>query len=196
MTSAMIAAFCIGYLVGAIPFGLLSTRAAGFGDIRRIGSGNIGATNVLRTGNKKLAAATLLLDGGKGAVGAIIGWCIVGAPGMLVGGLGSVIGHLFLVWLGFRGGRGVARGFGALFAVSWPIGVASGAVWLLVVSITRISSLGALSAFAVAPVFAILLTSTLVAVTVLVIAVLVFARHADNIGRLWAGTEPRMGHKR
>ncbi len=195
MTMAIVAAFFIGYLVGAIPFGLLLTRAAGLGDIRRIGSGNIGATNVLRTGNRKLAAATLLLDGGKGAVGAIVGWWCAGEPGLLLGGLGSVVGHLFPIWLAFRGGRGVATGFGVLFALGWPVGLASGAVWLLVVSLTRISSLGALSAFAVAPILAILLTSTPVAVTVLIIAFLVITRHSDNIGRLWAGTEPKMGRK-
>ncbi len=196
MTPAIITVFCVGYLLGAIPFGLLLTRAAGLGDIRQIGSGNIGATNVLRTGNKKLAAVTLLLDGGKGAVAALVGWWCGGMPGLLLGGLGSVVGHLFPVWLRFRGGRGVATGFGVLFAMAWPVGLASGAVWLCVVGLTRISSLGALSAFVVAPVVAIVLTSSPIAVTVLAIAVLIIARHRDNIGRLWAGTEPRMSRKK
>jgi glycerol-3-phosphate acyltransferase PlsY len=180
----------LGYLPGSIPFGLLLTRAAGLGDIRKVGSGNIGATNVLRTGNRKLAAATLLLDGLKGAAGVWLGvW--VGAAALA--GLAAVLGHLFPVWLGFRGGKGVATGFGVLFAIAWPVGLASGAVWLLVARLSRISSAGALAAFAAAPLLALVFADARVAALALAIAILVFLRHHENIRRLLAGTEPRMG---
>jgi glycerol-3-phosphate acyltransferase PlsY len=183
-------AFLLGYLPGSIPFGLLLTRAAGLGDIRSIGSGNIGATNVLRTGNRKIAAATLLLDGLKGAVGVFLGlW----AGDAALAGLAAVLGHLFPVWLRFRGGKGVATGFGVLFAIAWPVGLAAGATWLIVARLFRISSAGALSAFAAAPLFALLLTNGRVALLALAIAILVFIRHHENIRRLLAGTEPTMG---
>src|SRR5580698_2145429 len=138
-----------GYLFGSVPFGLLLTRMAGLGDIRAIGSGSIGATNVLRTGNKALAAATLLLDAGKGAfaVGVFL-W--LGPPdAALWSGLGAVIGHLFPVWLGFKGGKGVATGLGVLLAAAWPVGVVACAVWLIVAAIARMSSLASLAALAV-----------------------------------------------
>ena len=140
----------IGYLLGSIPFGLLLTRAAGLGDIRKIGSGNIGATNVLRTGNRKLAAATLLLDGLKGAVAVLLAIGRSGLLAGLLGGLGAVLGHLFPVWLRFRGGKGVATGFGVMIAACWPAGLAAGAVWLVVARVTKLSSGGALAAFAAA----------------------------------------------
>jgi acyl phosphate:glycerol-3-phosphate acyltransferase len=182
-----------GYLLGSIPFGLLLTRAAGLGDIRAIGSGNIGATNVLRTGRKGLAAATLLLDALKGAV-AVLMFVILGPPGAEYwAGLGAVIGHLFPVWLGFRGGKGVATSYGVLIAIAWPVGLAAGALWLVIAAVTRISSLAALVSFAAAPLLALELADSGVAELSLAIAVLVFARHHANIRRLLSGTEPRIG---
>jgi glycerol-3-phosphate acyltransferase PlsY len=196
MTAAVLPWLLVGYLLGSIPFGLLLTRAAGLGDIRKIGSGNIGATNVLRTGNRKLAAATLLLDGLKGAVAVLLGVWQGGALAGLLGGLGAVLGHLFPVWLRFRGGKGVATGFGVLIAACWPAGLASGAVWLVVARLTKLSSGGALAAFAAAPLLAWALGGGPVAMLALAVAVLVFARHHENIGRLLAGTEPRIGERR
>jgi glycerol-3-phosphate acyltransferase PlsY len=184
-----------GYLLGSIPFGLLLTRAAGLGDIRRIGSGNIGATNVLRTGRRGLAAATLVLDGGKGAAAALLGAWLGGPIAGLIAGGGAVLGHLFSPWLRFRGGKGVATGLGVLFGIAWWIGLLAGAVWLLVAAATRISAAGALVAFAAAPVFAVFFAPAGVAALAAVIAVLVFARHAGNLRRLAAGTEPRIGQK-
>ncbi len=141
----------LGYLLGSIPFGYLLTQAAGLGDIREIGSGNIGATNVLRTGNKKLAAATLILDGLKGAVAVLIVRSMAGDPAALWSGLGAVLGHLFPVWLAFRGGKGVATGYGVLIAAAWPVGLLAGAVWLIAARVWRISSASALLSFALAP---------------------------------------------
>ena len=186
----------VGYLLGSIPFGLLLTRAAGLGDIRRVGSGNIGATNVLRTGRRGLAAATLLLDGAKGAAGALIGVAVAGPPGAFWGGLAAVLGHLFPIWLGFRGGKGIATGFGALIAASPAVGLPAGAIWLLVARLGRRSSVASLSAFAAAPVIAAILGAPweILALAVCV-AGLVFIRHESNIRRLFAGTEPRIGQK-
>jgi glycerol-3-phosphate acyltransferase PlsY len=182
-----------GYLFGSIPFGLLLTRMAGLGDIRSIGSRSIGATNVLRTGNKTLAAATLLLDAGKGAF-AVGLFRYLGPPdAALWAGLGAVIGHLFPVWLGFKGGKGIATGFGVLLATAWPVAVAACAVWLLVAGFTRVSSLAALAACAAAPVAAVFLADSKVVWLALIMAVLVVARHHENIRRLVAGTEPRIG---
>jgi glycerol-3-phosphate acyltransferase PlsY len=183
----------LGYVLGTIPFGLLLTRAAGLGDIRAIGSGNIGATNVLRTGNKPLAAATLLLDAIKGAAAVLLGIYLAGPDGAFAAGLAVVLGHLFPVWLGFKGGKGVATGFGVLFAAAWPAGLAAGAVWLAVARLSRRSSAGALSAFAAAPLFAWLAAGPPTGLLILLIAVLIFARHEQNIRRLLAGTEPRIG---
>ena len=193
MTSA--ACLLLGYLFGSIPFGLLLTRAAGLGDIRRIGSGNIGATNVLRTGNKGLAAATLLLDALKGAAAVLIVAWFVGHEAVLWAGAGAVIGHNFPVWLRFKGGKGVATSYGVLLAAAWPVGIAAGAVWLIVAGVTRRSSLAALVSFALAPVIAALLADPTIVKLALVIAVLVFVRHHANIRRLLAGTEPRIGQK-
>ncbi len=185
----------LGYLLGAIPFGLLLTRAAGLGDIRAIGSGNIGATNVLRTGRKGLAAGTLVLDALKGAAAVGIAMGIGGAEPALWAGLGAVFGHLFPVWLGFKGGKGVATSYGVLFAAAWPVGLAAGAVWLVVAGLARRSSLAALSSFALAPLLAIVLANPGIVKLAFAIAVLVFIRHHANIRRLLAGTEPRIGHK-
>jgi len=185
----------IGYVLGSIPFGLLLTSAAGLGDVRQIGSGSIGATNVLRTGNKGLAAATVLLDGGKGVIAVLLGGWLAGRDGVLFGGIAAVAGHCFPIWLGFRGGKGVATSYGVLIAASWPVGLCAGAVWLVVAALARISSLSALVSFAAAPIIAALLADAAVVKLTLVIAVLVFVRHHQNIRRLLAGSEPRIGHK-
>ncbi|MBV9656144.1 MAG: glycerol-3-phosphate acyltransferase, partial [Acetobacteraceae bacterium] len=155
MTAAAAGWLALGYLCGSVPFGLLLTRAAGLGDIRAIGSGNIGATNVLRTGNRPIAAATLVLDGAKGAAALLLARWLAGpeaAPwAALAAGLGAVLGHLFPVWLRFRGGKGVATGLGVLLAAWWPVGLIACAVWLAGARLARISSVGALLAFAAAP---------------------------------------------
>jgi len=187
----------LGYLLGSIPFGLLLTKIAGLGDIRGIGSGNIGATNVLRTGRKGLAAATLILDAVKGAAAVLLARQVVDDPDIaLLAGLAAVLGHLFPVWLRFKGGKGVATGLGVLLAASWPIGVAACAVWLLVAATARLSSLAALAAFASAPCVALIVEEFSVVKLSFTIAVLVFVRHQANIRRLLAGTEPRIGRNK
>ena len=195
-TYAIIAAAC-GYLFGSVPFGLLLTRAAGLGDVRSIGSGNIGTTNVLRTGRKGLAAATLLLDGGKGAIAALIfdRWGIEYA---VIAGVAAVFGHCFPVWLGFRGGKGVATGLGVLAGLAWPVGLAACAIWLATAFALRYSSLAALVAFALSPVAALILAGRErlpIALAAGLIAALVFVRHRDNILRLSRGEETRIGAK-
>jgi acyl phosphate:glycerol-3-phosphate acyltransferase len=189
----MIAAFVLGYLVGSIPFGLLLTRAAGLGDIRRIGSGNIGATNVLRTGHRGLAAATLLLDAAKGIVSVLLAARMFGTLPALVAGFGALIGHVAPLWLRFQGGKGVATGLGVLLAASWPVGLMACAAWAAVAAIGRFSSLASLSAFVVAPIAASVLGQTRVALLALLLAVVVFFRHQENIRRLRIGTEPKIG---
>jgi glycerol-3-phosphate acyltransferase PlsY len=189
---AFLIALVGGYLIGSVPFGLLLTKAAGLGDIRQVGSGNIGATNVLRTGRKGLAAATLILDGLKGAVAVLLARQFLGDQDVVVG-TAAVLGHLFPVWLGFRGGKGVATGLGVLLAAAWPVGLACCAVWLVAAKILKMSSAAALTAFAAAPLFALVLSSADHALMALLIAVLVFWRHEANIRRLLAGTEPRIG---
>jgi glycerol-3-phosphate acyltransferase PlsY len=187
----------LGYLLGSIPFGLLLTRTAGLGDIRGIGSGNIGATNVLRTGRKGLAAATLVLDGLKGAAAVLLARALVYDQDIaLLAGLAAVLGHLFPVWLRFKGGKGVATGLGVLIATAWPIGLIACAVWLLVAATARLSSLAALGAFASAPIAALFLEDFGVVKLAFTIAVLVFVRHQANIRRLLAGTEPPIGRGR
>ena len=182
-----------GYLFGSIPFGLILTRAAGLGDIRTIGSGNIGATNVLRTGHKGIAAATLLLDALKGAAAVLIIGGLTGHDAGLWAGLGAVLGHLFPVWLGFKGGKGVATGLGVLLAAAWPIGVGACLIWLLVAGIARISSLASLVALIAAPVLGYFFAGGGDVKLALAISVLICARHHANISRLIAGTEPRIG---
>ena len=184
-----------GYLLGSIPFGLILTRAAGLGDVRKIGSGNIGATNVLRTGNKKLAAATLLLDGAKGAAAVLLARHFASEPAALLAGLAAVLGHLFPVWLGFKGGKGVATGYGVLIAASWPAGLLAGAVWLVMAKLARISSAAALASFALAPILAWVIAGRDTALLALAVAALIFIRHQANIARLLDGTEPRIGQK-
>jgi glycerol-3-phosphate acyltransferase PlsY len=190
-----LASLLLGYFLGSIPFGLILTRLAGLGDIRRIGSGNIGATNVLRTGNKGLAAATVLLDGGKGAAAVLLAAWYGGHDALFWAGTGAVLGHAFPVWLGFRGGKAVATAYGVLIAAAWPVGLCAGAVWLAAAALGRIASLAGLVSFALAPVLAAVLADAVVVKLALVIAVLVFARHHSNIRRLVAGTEPRIGQK-
>lgn len=189
---AFLIALVGGYLIGSVPFGLLLTKAAGLGDIRQVGSGNIGATNVLRTGRKGLAAATLILDGLKGAVAVLLARQFLGDQDVVVG-TAAVLGHLFPVWLGFRGGKGVATGLGVLLAAAWPVGLACCALWLVAAKLLKMSSAAALTAFAAAPLFALVLSSADHALMALLIAVLVFWRHEANIRRLLAGTEPRIG---
>jgi len=185
----------LGYLLGSIPFGLLLTRAAGLGDIRKIGSGNIGATNVLRTGRKGLAAATLLLDGGKGAAAALIGhhW---GPDMAIMAGCGAMLGHLFPVWLRFKGGKGVATGLGVLLALDWRIGLIACATWLVVALVLRYSSLSALLAFAAAPIAAWFIATRQLAAVALFLALLVWLRHHQNIRRLLTGQEPKIGRRK
>lgn len=186
----------IGYLLGSIPFGIVITRALGLGDLRQIGSGNIGATNVLRTGNKPAALATLLLDAGKGAIAVALAR-LSGAPElavMLAGGA-AFIGHLYPVWLRFRGGKGVATFLGTLLALAWPVGLAACAAWLLTAVVSRISSLSALVAAAASPVLALLLGHSGLVWLCVLLAALIFWRHRANIARLRAGTEPRIGRK-
>jgi glycerol-3-phosphate acyltransferase PlsY len=183
-----------GYLFGSIPFGLLLAMAAGKGDIRSIGSGNIGATNVLRTGSKGLAAATVLLDGGKGFVAVWLAWRYLPDVAPLAA-LGAVLGHCFPVWLGFRGGKGVATALGACLGLAWPIGLAYAIVWLAMLAVTRISSVGGMSAVAAAPIAA-AATGRLDLVPVLAaIALIVVWLHRENIARLRAGTEPKVGRR-
>ncbi len=186
-----------GYLLGSVPFGLLLTKIAGGGDIRKVGSGNIGATNVLRTGRRGLAAATLLLDGGKGALAVWLG-AMVAIPqaaevGGLVAGAGAVLGHNFPIWLKFQGGKGVATTLGMMLGSVPIIGAMACVTWIAMAIIFRYSSLAALIALAVAPLFAVLLGMTNPALMFLALAVLGWVRHWANIGRLLKGDEPQIG---
>jgi glycerol-3-phosphate acyltransferase PlsY len=195
------AALIGGYLLGSIPFGVLVMRAAGAGDPRAIGSGNIGATNVLRSGRKGLALITLLGDGGKGALAVFIAWLLTRDRSVadqavltsLAGGA-AFVGHLFPVWLGFKGGKGVATFFGTLLAACWPVGIMAGATWLLMAAVFRISSLAALTASLLAPIYVHLVgRDRAYAWLALFMAVLIWIRHAPNIRRLMKGEEPKIG---
>ncbi len=188
-------AIAVAYLIGSIPFGLVITRLAGLGDIRKIGSGNIGATNVLRTGNKGLAALTLLLDAAKGAAGPLIAGAWFGPAAALAGAVAAVLGHMFPVWLGFRGGKGVATGLGALAALAWPSALIAAGVWLLIALTARISSLSALVTTALAPLHAWYFAGPRTALTVAIVCALIWVRHHQNIARLLKGEEPRIGRK-
>jgi acyl phosphate:glycerol-3-phosphate acyltransferase len=185
----------LGYLLGSIPFGLLLTRAAGLGDIRAIGSGNIGATNVLRTGRKGLAAATLLLDAAKALVAVLLAGYF-GADAALVAGAGAVLGHMFPVWLGFKGGKGGATVLGTFLGLSWPIVVVGAAVYVLSAIIFRYSSLATLLATAIAAASAWWLSPRPVAMLAAVLVLFVWAKHHENIRRLLAGTESKIGQKK
>jgi len=184
-----------GYLLGSIPFGLLIARATGQGDIRKIGSGNIGATNVLRTGRKDIAFITLLLDAGKAGIAALIFNHFFGSPIGLFAGAAALIGHCFPIWLKFKGGKGVATFFGGLLATAPLIGLIAGAIWLACAFLTRISSLSALAAAGSAPLIAFMMGYTYVAMMAAVMAVIIYIRHAENIGRILQGTESRIGKK-
>lgn len=193
-----------GYLLGSIPFGVVLTRATGVGDVRQIGSGNIGATNVLRTGRKDLAIATLVLDAAKGAVALLLARHLIGTEvaGTIAGGA-AFLGHLFPVWLGFKGGKGVATFFGLILAACWPLGLLAAATWLLLAFTLRYSSLAALVAAAATPLYALLPLPALglpaeasILVLAVFTAILIYIRHHENIGRLIKGVEPRIGAKK
>jgi acyl phosphate:glycerol-3-phosphate acyltransferase len=189
-------ALIAGYLLGSIPFGLLLTRLAGTGDIRAVGSGNIGATNVLRTGRKGLAAGTLLGDMLKGAVAVLLMHRLGGLNAGLVAGLGAVLGHVFPVWLGFKGGKGVATYIGVLIAVSWIVALMFAVIWAAVAALTRYSSLSGLIASALTPVLLYLGVGSKSALLFLVLTVIVWVMHRGNIQRLLAGTEPKIGQSK
>jgi glycerol-3-phosphate acyltransferase PlsY len=193
---SLIAVAMLGYLLGSVPFGVVITRMMGLGDLREIGSGNIGATNVLRTGHRGAAAATLILDAAKGAVAVLLARAWVGEDAAQLAGLCAFLGHLYPVWLGFRGGKGVATFLGTLLALAWPVGLAACATWALTAAISRYSSLSALVAAALAPVWALVLGQGQVTVLAIALAALVVFRHTANIARLRAGTEPRIGAKK
>jgi glycerol-3-phosphate acyltransferase PlsY len=183
----------LGYVLGSIPSGLIFTWLAGAGDVRKIGSGNIGATNVLRTGNRWAAAATLLFDAGKGAAAVLIAHTLYGDTAAAVAGLGAFLGHLFPVWLGFKGGKGVATFFGVTLALCWPAGLLALATWLVAAAIWRISSLSALLAATLTPVYTLYFGGPVTALLTSLLALLIFVMHRENIVRMARGEEPRIG---
>ncbi len=209
----LLPALLVGYLVGSIPFGLIFTRIAGYGDVRKIGSGNIGATNVLRTGNKSLAAATLIFDALKGTLAAILGplaaslfldtdtagsgfaTALALAPAAYVAGLAAFIGHVFPVWLGFKGGKGVAVYIGVLLGLVWPAAIVFCAIWLAVAITTRYSSLSALSSSFLSPFAAFYFQNATVGAVAVIMSIILIVKHRANIERLVAGDEPRIGAK-
>ncbi|WP_167085635.1 glycerol-3-phosphate 1-O-acyltransferase PlsY [Rhizomicrobium palustre] len=186
----------IGYGLGSVPFGLLISLAAGLGDVRKIGSGNIGATNVLRTGKKWAAALTLLLDGGKGLVAVLLAGMFLGASAALVAGLCAVLGHIFPVWLKFKGGKGVATVIGVLLGLYWPVGLLFIATWIGMAYLLRISSLSALTAAALAPAYMMAFGDLTKAIFAFILTIILFLTHHANIYRLWHGQEPRIGQKK
>ena len=188
-------ALIVGYLLGSIPFGLLLTKLAGTGDIRSVGSGNIGATNVLRTGRKGLAAGTLLGDMLKGTVAVLLMHRVGGTNAGLVAGLGAVLGHVFPVWLGFKGGKGVATYVGVLIAVSSVVALMFAAIWAVVAAVSRYSSLSGLIASAITPVLLYIGVGSKSALLFLVLTAIVWVMHRGNIQRLLSGTEPKIGRK-
>ena len=192
-TLAIVAA--LAYLLGSVPFGILITRSLGLGDLRQIGSGNIGATNVLRTGNKAAAAATLLLDAAKGGVAVLLARALVAEDAAQLAGLSAFLGHLFPVFLNFKGGKGVATFLGTLLALAWPVGVACCATWLVVAVLSRISSLSARVAAGSSTFWMLGLGHGRLMILGVILTLLVYWRHAANIARLKAGTEPKIGKK-
>ena len=192
----LILAAVAGYLLGSIPCGLVLTRMAGLGDIRTVGSGNIGATNVRRTGRKDLALATLVLDAGKAGIACLIFTFAVSTPAGLVAGGAAFLGHCFPIWLNFKGGKGVATFLGTLIAAHWPVGLLVCATWLGMALVARISSLSALVAAAAAPLLALAFAREDVAILAVFLAALLYWRHGANIQRLLNGTEPRIGAKK
>jgi glycerol-3-phosphate acyltransferase PlsY len=186
----------LGYLLGSIPFGVLVTRAMGLGDLRQIGSGNIGATNVLRTGNKGAALATLLLDGGKGALAVLLSRWLLAEDAAQVAGLAAFLGHLFPVWLGFKGGKGVATFLGLLLALNWMVGALVCLTWLVAAAVGRISSVAALIAAASSGLWILFFSDGSLLLLSFVLTVLIYVRHIENLKRIKAGTEPRIGRKK
>jgi acyl phosphate:glycerol-3-phosphate acyltransferase len=198
----ILTAIC-AYLLGAVPFGVVIARVLGLGDLRQIGSGNIGATNVLRTGNKGAAAATLLLDGAKGAVAVLLARHLIGAEDAAqTAALAAFFGHLYPVWLGFRGGKGVATFLGILLALAWPVGLAACATWLASALISRISSVGALFAAALSPLWLFVLDNYApqplgrMLFLCMILTICIYVKHAPNLARIKAGTEPRIGARK
>ena len=191
----LIAVAVAAYLLGSIPFGLLITRFLGLGDLRQIGSGNIGATNVLRTGNRAAAAATLILDATKGAVAVLLARAVAGEDAAQLAAMMAFLGHLFPVWLRFKGGKGVATFLGTLLALVWPVGLAVCATWAAVAALTRMSSLSALIAAALAPVWLIVFHQGQIVLLVAALTVLVYWKHWPNLQRIKNGTEPKIGEK-
>ena len=192
---SIVAALLGGYLLGSVPFGLLLTRAAGLGDIRNVGSGNIGATNVLRTGHKGIAAVTLLLDAAKG-LAAVLFAADLGDVAALAAGAGAVLGHVFPIWLRFRGGKGVATTYGVMIAACWPAAVLALLIWSAMAAFARYSSLAALVSMASLPALAWVFSGPVLSMFASALALLVIARHHANIVRLWNGTEPRIGRRK
>ncbi|KAF0675977.1 glycerol-3-phosphate 1-O-acyltransferase PlsY [Profundibacterium mesophilum] len=187
--------FVLAYLLGAVPFGIVVARLFGLGDLRKIGSGNIGATNVLRTGNRLAALLTLVLDVGKGAFAVLLARLLIGEGAAMIAGLGAFLGHCFPVYLLFRGGKGVATFLGTALALSWPVGLAVCVTWAVIAGLMRISSLAALVAAALAPLYALLGGQGALAGVLAGMAVLIFLRHHTNIRRLIRGEEPKIGAK-
>lgn len=185
----------LAYLLGAVPFGLVMARLFGLGDLRKVGSGNIGATNVLRTGNRTAAFLTLILDAGKGAIAVLLARWLAGDTAAQVAAFASFLGHCYPVYLGFKGGKGVATFLGTLLALAFPVGLAACAIWAAVAAAFRFSSLAALAAAGLSPVIAMMLGNGRYSLLLAALAVLIFLRHAANIARLRAGTEPRIGAK-
>ena len=185
-------AVLIGYICGSIPFGLLLTRAAGLGDVRSFGSGNIGATNVLRTGNKRIAALTLFLDGLKGAVPVLLLTQFGGPQAGMIAGLAAMAGHIFPVWLDFKGGKGVATSLGVLFGLSWPLGLIFMVLWLGLAFVFRFSSLAGLATSALTPLWAYLMGRPDLVIPTALIAIVIWIMHRANIGRLMKGDEPKI----
>ncbi|WP_375552964.1 glycerol-3-phosphate 1-O-acyltransferase PlsY [Roseovarius mucosus] len=194
-TTLLILWAVIGYLLGSIPFGMVLARVMGLGNLREIGSGNIGATNVLRTGNKTAAALTLLLDGGKGAVAVLLARAMAGEDAAQLAALAAFLGHCYPVWIGFRGGKGVATFLGIFLALAWPVGLACCATWLVTALVTRVSSKAAIMAAALSTGWMVVLGYGTGMLLAFVLSLLVFWRHRDNIARIKAGTEPKIGQK-
>jgi len=186
----------LGYLIGSVAFGLLLARAMNLGDLRTIGSGNIGATNVLRTGNKTAAALTLVLDGAKGAVAVLLARFFAGEDAAQVAGLAAMIGHCYPVWLKFKGGKGVATFLGVILALAWPAGLACCLAWLIGALVTRISSMGAIAAASTSTIFLVILGYGSAFILGVILTLLIFWRHRENIKRIRAGTEPKIGAKK
>ncbi len=193
--TALMMAAALGYLLGSVPFGLLVARALGLGDVRKIGSGNIGATNVLRTGHKAAAAATLFLDGTKGAAAVLLARALWAEDAAQLAGLAAILGHLFPVWLGFRGGKGVATFLGLLLALAWPVGLACCATWAAFAATTRTSSMGALGAASASTFWLLVLGFGHAFFLGMTLTGLIFFKHWPNVRRIRAGTEPKIGQK-